>query len=115
VLLFLCCLVRCHVLRLAVLGCRSKDFKKLEIMVIDEVLPDRHRIRPTRTASIRSRCGSHALAPGARDGAASVDTPRGEIAGVARGSVDTFGEIAAFATPSLERPRLRTASPAARR
>jgi hypothetical protein len=44
-----------------------------------------------------------------------VDTTRGEIAGFARRSVDTSGEIAAFAAPSLGRPRPRTATPAARR
>ena len=88
-----------------------------EADVIDEVLPDRHRIAAdaARAASMRSRWGSHALARGARDGAESVDTTRGEIAGFARGSVDTSGVIAAFAVPSLGRPRPRTARPAARR
>ena len=48
-------------------------------MVVDQVLPDRHRIAAdvASAASIRSRCGSHALAVGRATGPAgaeSVDT-----------------------------------------
>jgi len=66
-------------------------------------------------ASMRSRCGSHALLLGARDGPESGDTTGGEIAEFAPRSVDTAGVIAAFAVASLGRPRRRTARPAARR
>ena len=64
---------------------------------------------------MRSRYGSHALACGARVGAGSVDTPLAEIAAFDGGPVDTSHEMAAWASPSLGRPRLRTGSWAARR
>jgi transposase InsO family protein len=51
VFLSLCYLVLCHVLRLAVLGCRSKDFKELEIVVLQHELGilRRRTPRPTMT------------------------------------------------------------------
>ena len=88
-----------------------------EAELVDQVLPDRHRIAADAGAPLRSAPdAARTHSPrGARDGAESVDTTRGEIAGFARESVDTSGEIAAFAVPSLGRPRPRTGRPAARR
>jgi hypothetical protein len=101
-------------------------------VIVDQVLPDRHRIA---ASPISSRYGSHALALGARPGrgigaAESVDTSvlvagfdasesvdtGPEMAEFDRPeSVDTSTEIAGFGFDSLGRPRLRTARPAALR
>ena len=106
-----------------------------EAVIVDEVLPDRHRVAAApqrlgdqlaiRLAGARTR---RATRPGDRSQSRWTPPPGGRfwplrvgghlpaMAGfAARGSVDTSGEMAGFGFDSLGRPRPRTTMPAALR
>ena len=67
-LISLCYLVLRHVLRLAVLGCRSHDFKELEIVVLQHELGilRRQTTRPALTTTDRLFLAASRLLPRAR-------------------------------------------------